>query len=117
MAKTRVRDASYRVLDHEPNAGEVFGERTALGISSGRPLTRIDTKLNYRPIRAQWSPFGRKSEWLKAIAAARQIRVSRDAEFEKRFLLWLGARSGRAPSWCTSGKKWLDNRVPRTRRK
>lgn len=91
MAKTRVRDASYHVLDHEPNVGEVFGERSWLGISPGCPLTRTDTKLNYRPIRAQRSPFGRKSEWLKAIAAARQIRVSRDAEFEKRFLLWLGA--------------------------
>lgn len=29
MAKIRVRDASYHVLDHEPNTGEVFGERGA----------------------------------------------------------------------------------------
>ena len=66
MAKTRVRDASYHVLDHEPNVGEIFGERSALGISSGRALTRTDTKLNYHPIRAQCSPIGRKLEWLKA---------------------------------------------------
>lgn len=45
MARTRVRDASYRVLDHEPNTGEVPANGGEPIGAVSEPLTRID--MNY----------------------------------------------------------------------
>lgn len=61
MAKIRVRDASYHVLDHEPNTGEVFSERGA------RYQLRASTHASRYKLSAARSLLGRKLERLKAI--------------------------------------------------